>query len=85
MWRIDFAYYVMTMPWKLKKYVILKCRAYNDIRTDLFTYARSIHPNSDNFTDDDKLALILTNTAMVSNTDKACHQILSNRIPLMYR
>ncbi len=33
----------------------------NDIRTDLFTSARSIHPNFDNLTDDGKLSLIVTN------------------------
>ncbi len=33
----------------------VNCCAYNDIRADLVTSARSIHPNFDNFTDDDKL------------------------------
>ncbi len=39
-----------------EEHVILNCCAYNDIRTDLFTSARSIHPKFDNLTDDDKLS-----------------------------
>ncbi len=59
-----------------KEHVILNCCViiYNDIRTDLFTSARSIHPNFDNITDDDKLSIILANADMVFNSAKACHQ-----------
>ncbi len=61
----------MTISLKLEDYVILKCCAYNDIRTDLLASARSIHPNFDNLTDDDKLSLILANADMISNSVKA--------------
>ncbi len=57
-----------------EEHLILKCRAYNDIRTDLFTSARSIHPNFDNLIDD-KLSLILANPDIGSNNVKVCHQI----------
>ncbi len=65
--------------------VILNCCAYNDIRTGVFTSVRSISPNFDNLTDDDKLSLILVNADMVFNSAKACHQILSKRRFLIYR
>ncbi len=55
-----------------EEHVSLNCCAYNDIGTDLFTFARSIHPNFDNLTDDEKL---LDNADMVFNSAKACHQI----------
>ncbi len=55
-----------------EEHVILNWCAYIDIRTDLFTSARSIHPNFDNLTDDDKLSLILANAGMVFNSAKAC-------------
>ncbi len=68
-----------------EEHVILNCIAYNDIRTDLFTSARSIHPNLDNLTDDDKLSLILADADIVFNSAKACHQILNKRRLLIYR
>ncbi len=43
----------------------VNCCAYNDIQTNLFTSARSIHPNFNNLTDDGKLSLILANADMV--------------------
>ncbi len=46
---------------------------------------RSIHPNFDNLTDDDKLSLILANADIVFNSAKACHQILNKRRFLIYR
>ncbi len=72
---------ILLKGYVLSGHVILKCCAYNDIRTDLFTSARSIHPNFDNLThDDDKLSLILAiNADMISNIAKACHQILSKK------
>ncbi len=68
-----------------EEHIILKCCAYNDIQTDLFTSATSTHPNFDNLVDDDKLSLILANADMVSNSAKTCHQILSKWRLLMYR
>ncbi len=68
-----------------EEHVILNCCAYNDIRTDLFTSARSIHPNFDNLTDDDKLSLILANADMDFNSAKACRQILNKRRLLINR
>ncbi len=60
-------------------HVILKCGAYNYIWTDLFTSARSTHPNFDDLTDDDKLSLIFANAGMVFNSAKVYHQTLSKK------
>ncbi len=59
---------------EIEEHVILKCWAYNNIQTDLFTSAESTHPNYDNLTDSDKRSLIFANADMFSNSAKACHE-----------
>ena len=67
-----------------EKHVLIHCPAYNCIRTELFEKAALVNNGFQNFTDDNKLNFVLSNSDMVRQTAKSCYPILDARKKFIY-
>jgi hypothetical protein len=62
-----------------EEHVLLECKMYNDIRTELFQRAVDTTPTFTNFTSQEKLIFLFSDIGMIRSSAKTCFNILQKR------
>ncbi len=68
-----------------EEHVIFKCDAYADIRDDLFAHIRAVYTHFNNLLDGNQLSFFLSSHLTTAQSASTCHNILQQRINLMYQ
>ena len=64
-------------------HVIFDCNLYNDIRTELFQYAKEVNNNFNSLEKLDKCVFLFSSPKMIRSCAKACFLILQRRLAFL--